>query len=411
LERPLLSSRSNLPSSDENGEQPTQEQETAEGTLAGEEETATISSFEVPSVLESELIERRSPILYLLSILLLIIIFMVAIIIFEFPSPTSVALFPTPTTIPPTLTQTPTRMPEPSETGPPTKALTETPLPLPTETSRPPQIHNVAAGESLFGLSLRFGVSIDSIIEASGLSPNSGIQVNQQLSIPWPTSTPPLEPILLEIGGETVLADPTNCQLYEILGGDTFFGIAARMKVDLRALTEVNRLTEQSILQPGDRICIPKIIRGAVLPPTPGPSPTPSATPPAPGPELLYPISDAVVDPPEGPLVLQWVAVKDLGQDESYMVEMTDLTAVDSHAWRGFTRQTSFRVPNSWRPLFDEVHTFRWRVNIVRITGQREDGSLTYTFGGNSSDEDRFTWLGAIPTVTPTQRPTIEAES
>lgn len=408
---PLLSSTSNLPSSDESGEQPKQEQETDERPLAGEEEMAAISSFEAPSVMESELIERRSPLLLFLSILILIIIFLGAIILFEFPSPTSVALFPTPTTLPPTLTQSPTRMPAPSETGPPTKALTETPLPLPTETSRPPQIYNVAAGESLFGLSLRFGVSVDSIIEASGLSPNSGIQVNQQLSIPWPTSTPPLEPILLEIGGETVLADPTNCQMYEILGGDTFFGIAARMKVDLRALTEVNRLTEQSILQPGDRICIPNIIRGAVLPPTPGPSPTPSATPPAPGPELLYPISDAVVDPPEGPLVMQWVAVKDLEQDESYMVEMTDLTAVDSHAWRGFTRQTSFRVPNSWRPLLDELHTFRWRVSIVRITGQREDGSLIYTFGGNSSDEDRFTWLGAIPTVTPTQRPTIEAES
>lgn len=411
LGRSLPPSLSNLFSTDESTEQLQQEQEAIDRPLAGEEETAAKSSFDAPSIMESELIERRSPILLLLSILILIIVILGAIIVFEFPASPSVALFSTPTIIPPTLTQTPTSTPIPSETGPPTKIPTETPLPLPTETPRPPRSYSVLAGESLFGLSLRFGVTVDSINEASGLSSNSGIYVNQQLSIPWPTSTPPLEPILLEIRSETVLVDPTNCQMYEILGGDTFFGIAARAKVDLRALIEVNNLTEQSIMQPGDRICIPKIIRGAVLPPTPGPSPTPSATPPVPGPELLYPISDAVVDPPGGPLVMQWVAVKDLEQDESYMVEMTDLTVVDSHAWRGFTRQTSFRVPNSWRPRLDELHTFRWRVSIVRITGQREDGSFIYTFGGNSSGDDRFNWLGAIPTVTPTPKSTIEAES
>ena len=407
LRSPLPASSSNRSSSDES----MQEEEPVERPLAGVVETAAKSSFDGSSAIESELIERQSPILLLLSILILVIILLGAIIVFEFPASSTVALFPTPTSIPPTTTQTPTITLEASETGPATEMPTETPLPLPTETLRPPRIYNVAAGESLFGLSLRFGVSIESITEASSLSPNAGIQVNQQLNIPWPTATPPLEPILLEIGGDTVLVDPTNCQMYEILGGDTFFGIAARTKVDLRALTEVNRLTEQSILQPGDNICIPKIIRGALLPPTPGPSPTPSATPPAPGPELLYPISDAVVDPPEGPLVMLWVAVKDLEPDESYMVEMTDLSAVDSHAWRGFTRQTSFRVPNVWRPSLDELHTFRWRVSIVRITGERGDGSLIYTFGGNSSDEDTFTWLGAIPTVTPTPRPTIDAES
>jgi hypothetical protein len=167
--------------------------------------------------------------------------------------------------------------------------------------------------------------------------------------------------------------------------------------VDLRALLAVNRLTDQVVLQPGDVICIPQIIRSGVLPPTPGPSATPTETPPPPGPQLLYPIQNAVVDPPEGPLVLQWAAVKDLAPTEWYMVEVTNLTQVDSHPMRGFTRRTALRVPASWRPSVSETHLLRWRITIVQVTGERADGSFIYTFGGGSSEEAFFTWLGTVP--------------
>jgi hypothetical protein len=105
--------------------------------------------------------------------------------------------------------------------------------------------------------------------------------------------------------------------------------------------------------------------------------------------------------------VFQWAAVKDLAEQEWYMVEVTDLTDVDSHPLRGFTRQTSFRVPEQWRPDVTESHTFRWRVSIVQVTGQRADGAFIYTFGGRTSEDAFFTWLGAIPTPTPTATPTL----
>jgi hypothetical protein len=258
----------------------------------------------------------------------------------------------------------------------------------------------------LFGISLRYGVSMESIVAVSGLPPNPALQVSQQLLIPWPTATPPLTAVEVDIGGETIIADPSNCRIYEIQSGDTFFGIAARERIDLRAMMAANRLTEQSILQPGDTICIPEIIRGGVLPPTPGPSPTPSPTAPPAGPSLLYPIQDAEVTLNDEPLFLQWVAVKDLADDEWYMVELTDLSAVESHPIRGFTRQTSFQVPGSWRPTVPETHLLRWRVTIVRVLGERQDGSFIYTFAANSSDDAYFTWLGAIPTTTPIPSPT-----
>lgn len=354
-----------------------------------------------PGVFQSTMVERQSPITLWLTAGFIIVILVIGILMLQNPAAATLAIFPTETPIPPTLTLTPTWTPLPSETSPPTEIPTLTPTRPPTETPRPPRSHTVAAGDTLFGVSLRYGVSMESIAETSGLAPNAALQVSQELLIPWPTATPPLAPVEVDIGGETIIADPTDCRIYEIKGGDTFFGIAARERVDLRALMAANRLTEQSVLQPGDTICIPTIIRGGVLPPTPGPSPTASATQPPAGPELLYPIEEAEVTLEDEPFFLQWAAVKDLTADEWYMVELTDLSDVESHPVRGFTRQTSFQIPPVWRPDVPETHLIRWRVTIVRVLGERQDGSFIYTFAGNSSDDAYFTWQGAVPTATP----------
>jgi LysM repeat protein len=266
----------------------------------------------------------------------------------------------------------------------------------------------------MFGLGLRYGVSNESIAAANGLAPDVGLLVSQQLIIPWPTATPPLEPVALQISGQTIIADPTDCSLYEINSGDTLLGVASRNRVDYRALLAVNRLTEGSILQPGDEICIPRIIRSGVLPPTPGPSPTPTNTPPPAGPNLLLPFPDTQFGLAEKAVVLQWVAVKDLDENEWYMVEMTDLTDVDSHPLRAFVRHTSFLAPEEWRPNVDEIHQIRWQVAIVKVMGQREDGQFIYTFGGSSSEEGSFYWQGAVPTATPpipTETPTPSPSS
>ena len=250
---------------------------------------------------------------------------------------------------------------------------------------------------------------MDSIANENGIEANAGLQVSQNLLIPWPTATPPLEPVQIDLGGRVIVADPTDCNMYEIKSGDTFLGIAHRERVDLEALTAVNRFTDQTILQPGDLICIPKIIVGGQLPPTAGPSPKPSETAPPAGPSLLYPIEEAEIEPADQPFYLQWAAVKDLESDEWYMIELTDLTLVDSHPMRAFTRDNAIRIPLTWRPDEESTHLFRWRVRIVSVTGERDDGSFIYTFGGTNSVDALFYWQGAVPTptATATATPTV----
>lgn len=361
------------------------------------------------AVVTSVVRERQSGVVFWMTAVVVALTVLAGAMVLQYGGPVQLALLPTATPLPPTPTATPTATLQPSETPPPSAVPSETPPPAAAATPQPPRAHNVAAGETLFGLSLTYNVSMESIAELNGFSMESPIQSGQVLEMPWPTATPPLEPVAVDINGEIVIADPTDCRRYEIQGGDALSVIAARENINMQLLLAVNRLTEQSIVQPGDTICIPTVIHGDLLPPTPGPSPTPGPTEIPRGPRPLYPPSGSLVE--SGLLALQWVALKDLAPDEWYMVTMTDVSEPGLHPTRGFTRQTSFPVPSSWRPPVDAVRDFEWNVSIVRATGQRADGSLIYTFGGRSGDTARLSWLGAVPTPTPTPTPTPQPEA
>ena len=322
------------------------------------------------------------------------------------------AFIPTTTLIPPTITATPTWTPLPSETLPPSETPGPTNTPAPTSTPRDPRFHTVVAGETLFGLSLLYRISPESIAQDNGFDINTPIQSGQSLIIPWPTATPPLESVLLDINGESVLADATNCEIITIQSGDSAYGLSALKGVPLEAIIAVNRQTQESIqlIQPGDTLCIPRLLYGDTIPPTPGPSPTPSLTPPPGGPALLTPVDGEVFDAPDIPVVLQWTAVKDLAPDEWYMVELRDISDRDNLPQRGFTRDPSFHVPAGWQPVGEGIRPIEWRVSIVQVIGRRSDGGFIYTYGGKSSAPALFQWQSALSTATPrpTTPPTLE---
>ena len=306
------------------------------------------------------------------------------------------AFIPTTTPLPPTVTNTPTWTPLPSETPPPSPTPSPTGTPAPTSTPRESRFHTVGAGETLFGLSLLYRVSAESIAQANEFDLNAPIQSGRNLVIPWPTATPPLESVLLEINGEQVMADATDCEIITIQEGDSAYALSAIRGVPLAAIIAVNRQTQESIslLQPGDTLCIPRILFGDTIPPTAGPSPTPSLTPPPGGPALLYPANGASFAADAGPIVLQWAAVKDLAEDEWYMVEVRNLDDRDSLPHRGFTRDQSLRLPDEWRPDGAGQQRMQWQVSIVAVTGRRSDGGFIYTFRGTAGAPSYFSWAG-----------------
>ncbi len=363
-----------------------------------------------PEIVESVMKERQTPwVLWLTAVFFIVILLLGNLILQYQSSEISMIIAPSITPIPATVTFTPTWTPLPTETSPPTQTPTITPTPAPTDTPRPPRAHTVSSGETLIGISLLYRISLESIAQANSFAADTQVQLSQELLIPWPTPTAPLQIVAAEINGETVIVDPTGCDFYQVQEGDSIVGIASRFGVPFDLLAQVNRIDDPSLLQPGDPICIPEIIYGQSLPPTPGPSPTPTTTAPPPGPQLLYPVAGTVVDSLDVTITLQWTAVKPLNESEIYMVELVNINDLDGLPKRGFTRDTAFQLPSRWRPTTPDLFEMRWRVSIVQVTGTRSDGLPIYTFGGSSSADATFSWLGAVPTATPTptQTPTI----
>jgi LysM repeat protein len=341
----------------------------------------------------------------LLTAVFTITILILGLLILRYQGPvTTFAFVPTATAVAPTPSYTPTLTPIPTETPIATDTPTITPSPAPTATPQSERLHILAAGETLFGLAGIYNVSVDSIAQVNELNPDAPVQAGQSLSIPWPTATPPLEAVAIEINGETVIALPDGCPRHEIQAGESIASIANQYGIDFDLLLRLNRLAVDTIVQPGQTVCIPEIRFGGDLPPTPGPSPTPAPTRFPAGPQLLYPVNNTVVDT-DGLVTLQWAAVKDLNDNEWYMIELTDINVLDVPPYRGFTRDNSFQIPSDWRPDVPEEHNFRWRISIVQVTDWRADGQPIYEYGGRFSEDAFFTWLGAIPTATPTQTP------
>lgn len=343
--------------------------------------------------------ERRSLWLNLIFGGVLLLVVILAVFVIPYPTvqgeetPVAAAVNPTVPVIP---TFTPTITLIPTETTAPTSEPTATQTPAPTPTLQPPQTHVVQAGETLYTLGIRYNVTANSIAELNGLGDNPNIIVNQSLLVPWPTATPPLEPVLVEIDGQYFAADASACaNPYIIQEGDSLVGIGNQQGVDFRIIIAANRLTETSVIQPGDSLCLPEVeFLGSEAPPTPGPSPTPGPTPIPDGPQLLYPIDETIITDASAVIALQWLTVMDLSADEWYMVEIVDLTDVDSHPRRAFTRHTSFQLPGEWRPLDNTAHRFQWRVTIVSVSGRRQDGGFIYVPVGASSQLEHFTWGG-----------------
>lgn len=152
--------------------------------------------------------------------------------------------------------------------------VTNTPTPSPTVdttgpvvTSPPPVsgancVHEVRAGENLFRLSLRYGVSIAEIAAASGVTNIQFIRVGQRLTIPGcgttgvfppPTSTAP------DTGSPTVPGTPGGGGFVHVVEQyETLFQLSLRYNVPVASIAAANGITNINLIIIGDEIFIPQ---------------------------------------------------------------------------------------------------------------------------------------------------------
>lgn len=122
----------------------------------------------------------------------------------------------------------------------------------------------VRAGDSLWGISRRFGVSLNALLTANGLTVTSVIHPGQRLTIPSGTgaTAPPATRV------PVTTAPSAGASSYTVRAGDSLYGIARRLGVSLPSLLTANGLSLSSVIHPGQRLTVPSATTPTTRPPT-----------------------------------------------------------------------------------------------------------------------------------------------
>lgn len=106
-------------------------------------------------------------------------------------------------------------------------------------------VYTVRAGDSIYGIAVRLGVSAKSLMSANNLTLNSLIYPGMTLVVPAGGIVPASAP------------SASSNSTYVVQAGDYLMGIAVKLKVSLNSLLTVNKLTTSSLIYPGMRLTVP----------------------------------------------------------------------------------------------------------------------------------------------------------
>ncbi len=339
------------------------------------------------------------------------------------PSPTSevtptveVTLTPTETT--PTLAQSPTLGATSTlrSTFPPTLTPSSTPTPAPpseTPTATPtpgPFEHSIQTGEDCISIIYQYGhQDLDALQVFYQLNNFSGCSLpgpGNVVLVPRPTAiaivvdpnAPPSPTYNPAIG------DPSQYVAigqYCVVESDTLTSIALKNDTTLRRICEMNPLPNGldcsgcDFSQSDVGFCPrPPVVGVGQCLNVPGSTPTPTATASPSGNETATPTpthrAPSVVGPQNGVTVsgivlLQWVSIGRLNNNEFYVVEVRDETT--GAIFIESTRSTSMMLPSDFLVADGQAHSLVWNVSVQVLNEQ----GLFIPVGGRTPDY-RFTW-------------------
>jgi LysM repeat protein len=146
-----------------------------------------------------------------------------------------------------------------------------------------PNDYIVQPGDTLFGISARYGVSIEEIAAANGLDYSLTVYAGQPLVIPTSYFAPPPAP---QYFNTPPMPQPASSS-YTVQSGDTLYGIAVRYGTTVADLQRANNLSDfgpalyigQQLLVPGGSFMPAEPLWHQAIQPVPPAWNQPSASP------------------------------------------------------------------------------------------------------------------------------------
>lgn len=112
--------------------------------------------------------------------------------------------------------------------------------------------HVVRSGDTLYGISARYRVSLASLLKANRLSPRSLLQIGQKITVRGPAAAaakPAATP--------QVTKPAAKATAYIVRAGDTLEQIARAHRTTVSAISRANGLSSRSLIHPGQRLSLP----------------------------------------------------------------------------------------------------------------------------------------------------------
>ena len=113
--------------------------------------------------------------------------------------------------------------------------------------------HTVVAGENLYRIGLRYGVTVDALIAANNIADRTQLSIGQQLSIPCGVDS-----------GETSLSPTHNTTgtcgtstVHTVQRGENLYQIALRYGTTVDAIAAANNITDPTRIHEGNQLTIP----------------------------------------------------------------------------------------------------------------------------------------------------------
>ncbi|MCB0065401.1 MAG: LysM peptidoglycan-binding domain-containing protein [Caldilineaceae bacterium] len=277
-----------------------------------------------------------------------------------------------------------------------TVPATETPLPTVTPTPLPPTTtyvrHQVLTGETLLSIAAQYDVTVEEIQAVNNLQ-NALIRAGDILIIP----------VLQEGGAAIALTEgPTSRFQYTVRPGDTIISIAVNFGSTVDEILQINNLTEQDIIRPGDQLLIPlrqtptEVLESAATAVAEPPSAATVGTA-TDGSGTIY-LEPRLIGPADGShiartdeLLFRWISVDVLQANEWYVLLIYPEGGATQPFPSVWTKATSYRIGPEFAPAAGQSATYSWQVSLARVKTSA-DGQLIIEAASPASAVRRFSW-------------------